>query len=271
MMQVRCYKKNNKKGDEKSNCQRTRNGRIRIRWSPYDPTVKIYTTPASQKFHTPMGIFSFDQLMSMPLDKIIQMLVILEVAKDAGSYKQTMEKVGIRYDPVTGKLITEKEYVPAIDAFGATKMVKPTREKTRLPQWYLDAEDKAFADANLKKCYGRKPFRCPIDSFAPGLCSPSRKLCYDDKTGEYYVSTGKAAGIRGKAKKVSSEYDQLIGRLENSGGKVLVDNENIDALLEAHEVDPTGGLIKKGAVAPVTGGPPAPTPTLPSKPSPGLV
>jgi len=218
IMQVRCHMKDLNKGEEPGNCKTDKNGKILLRWAPYDPTVKILSTGIGQKFTTPLGVFTFDQLMTMPMDKIVQMLVILKIAEEStsGGWGDKLSKYGIKFDPRTGKLNTTETYVPAIETFGG-KRIAPIRTSTRLPPWFLQAEEKVYRslDPNVKKeCTGRKSVRCHVDSYAPGVCSPSTTLCYDPNILEYYKAGGKAQRIRDAVSGTSYPiFNQAVTRL----------------------------------------------------------
>jgi hypothetical protein len=153
--------------------------------------------------------------MTMPVEKIIQMLVILKIAEESkdGKYAKKVEDYGLEFDPRTGKLTGSRDMVPAIDRFGG-QLVTPIRDRTVLPDWFTAAEEKVYRQVGIntgalkKVCPPRKPFRCNLDSAAPGICSPSRKLCYAPKLREKYAApTGKAAEVRKQIKNLSRVAD----------------------------------------------------------------
>ena len=79
--QVRCVKKNARGGEDPANCKKTKDGRIMLKWGPVDRRLRKYAGVASKpaEFYTPFGRFTYDQLLKMPMDKVLQLLIVLEL------------------------------------------------------------------------------------------------------------------------------------------------------------------------------------------------
>lgn len=130
-----------------------------------------------------------------------------------------------------------------------TENTNQRRVKLELPEWWPAAEDKLFSQQpNIKKqCYGRKSFRCPITSYAPGVCVPAERNCYNKKMYDVYLTNPQALAIAKSIKNMSPQYGPIfkiaIERLEE--GKDPLDDNELTRLLDKYYIDRTGNIAYK--------------------------
>lgn len=178
-MQVQCIRKNNKnKSISPSNCKRNKDGSIKIKWAPYDATL---FTPGEvelqkeKKFITPLGVFTYDELMKMPLDKILKMMIVLELMDESPKYAEKLSALGV--GPFAPERLSGA--LPGRTA-GHTAAKKGTpKTTTTLSRIARVNEEKKFNEYGLPKCeFPNPPFRCYTDSYIPGTCVPDESMCF---------------------------------------------------------------------------------------------
>lgn len=249
VIQVHCVKKSPKSHDESpDNCMKTKNGEPKLRWGPFDPLMTKRDVYSGKKFTTPLGVMTYSELMKLPLDKVVQMLVLLKIMEKSSDYDTTLANAGITFDPVTGKMVTGND-VPIINELNGNAKIYP-RSKTVLPKWFTDAENRSYEALGLKKCYGRKPNRCSVDSYAPGTCVPDAELCYDPEVAKFYATpyddangTGRQQqNIRKAVGKIGEDFKKVVEGLTDSSSLQIQDNRYMQFLPKKYGVDRFGRL-----------------------------
>lgn len=196
LWQVHVARKNKRsKSMAVTNAKKNRDGSPKLVWGKYDPTLNMDSKAGSddkKKFVTPLGVYSYDQLMKMPLDNILKMMIVLELADESPKYAKKMADLGVgpfdRSAMTKGRL-TGRQQVP---------MVKG-KEKESSALNYEDKmlEEKAYKLSKFPECeYPQPPHRCYTDSYIPGTCVPDEKMCFNPKLRDPYKAYVQRKGYR---------------------------------------------------------------------------
>lgn len=181
---VRKKNAKNKKSQAPEFAAKNRDGSIKLQWGKYDPKLNMDSKVdmPKKKFATPLGLYTYDQLMKMPLDNILKMMIVLELADESPANAKKMMKYGVGpFDPTAmhkGRLSGRQQQ----------NMVKGKRKTTSsLPMEKKILEEKKLFE-DMPNCeYPEPPNRCYSDSYIPGTCVPDEKMCFDSRLRNKYV------------------------------------------------------------------------------------
>lgn len=168
LWQVQCKKRG-------KTCLRKRDGSLQLKWGKYDPkaTAIQKVEERKKKFITPLGVFTYDQLMKMPLDNILKMMIVLELMDESPKYAMKMQKLGVGPFSKDGMLAALPGRQRATMVKGAPK------SKTALDDMARQLQEKKYLQAGLPKCeFPEPPYRCYTDSYIPGTCVPDEAMCF---------------------------------------------------------------------------------------------
>lgn len=245
--QVQC--KNPKKRSDKNhgtaNCPISKCGEVAITWGRYDPEVVFVdeantSVAADKKFNTPMGVYSYEQLMKLNLDDILKMMIVLELMEEGPKYADQMKKFGIGADGLTASetmvsvpgrgVMPLKEYAK-LQGISSGLGVKKT--KTSLTPFQRQMEESLYNAAGMYKCEFPKPgIRCYSDSYIPGTCVPDEEICFQGKYRQKYLNNLDKLGRDGKIKR--DMMNEVVAKSENISDVITAtdaDYAKIDARL----------------------------------------
>jgi hypothetical protein len=159
-----------------------------LKWGPVDKKLRKFSGIATTKpeFYTPFGRFTYEQLLSMPMDKVLQMLIVLELVEN--------KKGGVSgwggSDPAWEKEFLDKGMLPpgadpkefTLDMFTGKytrTSLRPTKN-SRLNPDQKATQERFFRLNKLETCPIRRPHRCYSEAYSmPGLCVSDTKKCFD--------------------------------------------------------------------------------------------
>ena len=242
LWQVVCKNRKNKKDRNigTMNCPMTKCGDVAIMWERYDATVGIVdmaegAVAADKKFNTPMGIYSYDQLMKLNLDDILKMMIVLELMEEGPKYADKMKAMGLKPNEpmvsVPGRgAIPLSEYVKLQ---GTEATLGVTKKHTTLTPQQRMFEEALYDGAGMGKCQFPNPgIRCYSDSYIPGTCVPDEEICFKNKYRGKYLNdlnnkgkTGKMQWAIDKSENIAAgaipeaEYAKVAARLAKEGPK----------------------------------------------------
>jgi hypothetical protein len=188
--QVHCVKKNARGNEDPANCKKTKDGRIILKWGPFEKRLRKYSGVAAMKpeFFTPFGKFTYEQLLSMPMDKVLQMLIVLELIEKKGGafdgeteWEQNFLKQGMVPPGSDPNL-----YETGPDGM-LTRVALQKVKKSRLTRDQKAVQEKYFRAKGVERCPIRRPHRCYSEAYSmPGLCVSDTKKCYSKKYNDQY-------------------------------------------------------------------------------------
>jgi len=179
--QVHCVKKSAKGKEDPSNCKMTKDGRIMLKWGAYDKKLRRYAgmKPIKPEFVTPFGRFSYDELMKLPMDKVLQMLIILELFQKEGQAKNITDDMIAKGMLPPGRE-GDYEWDPVENKFVLAKGGK--RKESRLTREQKQIQEKYFRSKKVPFCTIKRPHRCYSEAYSmAGLCVTDPKKCFEKK------------------------------------------------------------------------------------------
>lgn len=200
LWQVHAARKNRKsKSMAISNVKKNSDGTPKLVWGKYDPTLNVHEKVEStkKKFVTPLGVYTYDQLMKMPLDNILKMMIVLELADESPKYAKKMMDLGVGpFDPsaaaassMTRGRLTGRQAVPMVKG--------KEKERSTLKADDKMLQEKKYKQSGFPECeYPQPPHRCYTDSYIPGTCVPDEKMCFNPKLRDPYKAYVNRKGYR---------------------------------------------------------------------------